>query len=1205
MKKSLFQRVLCLILSVTTLLGIFTVNAVAARSEDQDYVQSNNNTASTKDEMTALVGIPTYSEYLEKYEGLGGTAPTQELEIVLSNIVADKSDVMVDMNGNPILDENGDKKFLAQKVTESGFCTGYGNSAILEWANFSNIDADPSEMYYLPATAGTTTWEITIPGGAQGFYNIQFEYYSCKTEESSVSAIERKLLINGIAPFKEASYITFDKTWTFDYGTDVKDVVVETNSIMPDGQWVTYETREDGYFKIITTVESGVKSRREYKIAQDITGNSMLPQAVQTPDWHTYTCKDATGYNEGNFMFYFGADATYQISLETQREPLILKSIKLIPAQNTVVDSYADYLKEAEAEGYKTGKGNTVRLEAEFPDMVADSSIYATNDNSSSANYPASPNSQLYNIIGENSYSSVGQWAAYKFTVNEKGLYKIGMRFLQKQLEGMYVCRSIRISGGRYGEVAVNPFVEAKDLRFDYSKEWTSEFANDGTTEFYFAFDPGVEYTIYLECSLGIHLKNIISEVEDILNVLNGYYLRILQLTGSSPDEYRDYGFMNVMPDVVIGFLEQGERLEAVMNHLVELSGTTGSHTATLETIYKLLDTMGSDFGDNVAGSLSNFKSYLGTLGTWINDSKKGTLYLDVITICPANYDAEELPKAKVGFFKSLWFEITSFVYSFFTDYESMGLTKQPGEGSRETIHVWLASGRDQSNIWRTMIDADNGFSDSTGYGVSLKLVTGGTLLPSILSGKGPHVYMGLGASDVINYAIREAVVGINGADTRYFNEKNGNLEDNKVFTTNYYIYKDKDGNYHYDETDRNKAYANAATPSDVFESKKFIEVEADNYVKAATDTLELGGVVYGVPQTMGFSMMFYRMDVLAELDLAVPETWNELLSILPTLQSNNMQIGVSHTLALEFMIYQKGGSMWRFENAKDDSGHELPVTDQKGNVIYKDGKAVYYPDELAGASIGLDSDVALESFEFVCRLYSDYSFPVSYDAANRFRTGEMPIVVGDYASVYNTLTVYATELGGLWEFCPLPGSDVLDANGDPVIDEATGLRKLNYNSLASVTATVLLNGIEGNSVKAAWAYLQWQTSAPVQANYGNKMVALIGPSAKYEAANKNAIKDLSWTANEIAAIEDQMDNLSSIVNYPGSYIMSRYMGFAFLDAVNDGADPVDSLTKYIDTINKELTRKRMEFDLPTTDPEDKLYEQYKYYFDLEKSLNK
>ena len=432
---------------------------------------------------------------------------------------------------------------------------------------------------------------------------------------------------------------------------------------------------------------------------------------------------------------------------------------------------------------------------------------------------------------------------------------------------------------------------------------------------------------------------------------------------------------------------------------------------------------------------------------------------------------------------------------------------------------------------------------------------------------------MGLGAADVINYAIREAVIGINGNDTRYFNEKNGNLDQNEVFTSTYYIYNDENG-YHYNDDVAKAAYANPATRNKVFVSEPFEKVEADNYAKAATDTLELGDVVYGVPQTMGFAMMFYRMDVLADLDLAVPETWNELLSILPTLQSNNMNIGVSYVLALEYMIYQKGGSMWKYE---DES---------------------LYDSKYAGAAIDLDSDVALESFEFVCRLYSDYSFPVSYDASNRFRTGEMPIIIGDYASIYNTLVVYATELDGMWEFCPLPGSEVIDpetkkvklevdrdANGN-VIYDANGqpvMKKvLNYNSLASVTATVLLHGCD--NIKAAWAYLQWQTSASVQANYGNKMVALIGPSAKYEAANRNAIRNLSWTSSEKEAIEDQMNNLSSIVNYPGSYIMGRYMGFAFLDAVNDGADPVDSLSQYIDEINDELTRKRKEFNLPTAD---------------------
>ena len=105
-------------------------------------------------------------------------------------------------------------------------------------------------------------------------------------------------------------------------------------------------------------------------------------------------------------------------------------------------------------------------------------------------------------------------------------------------------------------------------------------------------------------------------------------------------------------------------------------------------------------------------------------------------------------------------------------------------------------------------------------------------------------------------------------------------------------------------------------------------------------------------------------------------------------------------------------------------------------------------------------------------------------------------------------------------------------------------------------------------------------------------MVALIGPSAKYESANIKAIKNLSWTAEEKAAIEDQIHHLSSVVNYPGSYIIGRYTNFAFLAAVNDGADPVDAMSSYISAINAEIARKRAEFGLATEIPEDvkKLY---------------
>jgi ABC-type glycerol-3-phosphate transport system substrate-binding protein len=290
--------------------------------------------------------------------------------------------------------------------------------------------------------------------------------------------------------------------------------------------------------------------------------------------------------------------------------------------------------------------------------------------------------------------------------------------------------------------------------------------------------------------------------------------------------------------------------------------------------------------------------------------------------------------------------------------------------------------------------------------------------------------------------------------------------------------------------------------------------------------------------------MMFYRSDILAELGTDIPDTWTELMGLLPDMQANNMSIGLSYGSAIDFILYQRGGNMW----------------------LHTDN------DAYAGARIGLNTDVAKASFSWVTRLYTEFGFDVSFDASNRFRTGEMPIVISEYTGTYNTLTVYATELNGVWGFCSLPGWERPHPKDE-------GMIWIDYSSLCSISATVLLHGYE--DALSSWQFMQWQTHEDIQSEYGNQMVALIGPSAKYESANIYALDGMSWTAEEKKAIWDQMDNLYSIVNYPGSYIISRYTQFAFLAAVNDRQDPVEALMGYIDAINDEIYRKRAEFDMP------------------------
>jgi len=1092
MKKNLFRRALCFILSVTTLLSAVCVTASAGA------LKGDESTSATLDEMKSLIGTLSYAEYMATYSDIKNRDGLGAISIDVTSFTGD-----------------------AFIVSDSDACKGSMSEMPSYWTEFG--DENLSNSVYLPAS-GSVTWNFTVDDEEnEGLYNLKIVYYNCKTSESSISSIERKLLINGKVPYDEVTTLTFSKNWVYSGGVEVVHENPKSTDLS-DGEHVRYErvSSDKGgrgyYHKIVDVVENGrIVKTTTYEISQDINGNSMSPEINETSKWNTYICSDASGY-ESEYLKFYVPYGSHTFTLSAEREPMIIKSIEFVPAGNSEVKipSYEEVLNEYEANGYKPAtKGEFIRIEAEFPDYVSDSSVSPSNDNTSAATYPIVSDAQLFNVIGETSYSSVGQWAAYKFKVNESGLYKFGMRYKQSALQGMFICRSVKLAGGHYGATPISPFEEANSAEFHFSDDWQVGYiSNREVGDFQFYFEEGVEYTLYLECALG-SLKDYIQQVEASLLKVNDCYLTILRLTGSDPDEYGSYNFVGIMPHVLVTLLEEAKNLARVADELAELCGTNGSHLATLDNVARILDKMGRNNGVDIPTNMSNLKTYLGTLGTWINDSKASSLMVDSIYVASSDTDVKDLPvEAGAGFFATLWYEICSFFSSFFVDYEAMGLTRVPDENTT-TIDVWLAEGRDQSQIWRTMIDAQGSFTDSTGVAVTLKLVTAATLLPSILSGKGPDVYMGLAAADVINYAIRDAVISVSEED---------------IFTQNNYTYKTEDG---YENT--SKLSGNDYT----FKTETFEELIAGRFAPAAMDTVTLLDVAYGIPQTMTFAMMFYRMDILANLGQEVPESWGELLSILPVLQSNNMEIGVAYLNAIDFMIYQEGGNMWKYADPD------------------------LYDSRYAGAKIDLDSDIAAKAFDFTCRLYSDYSFPVSYDAANRFRTGEMPILIGDYVSVYNQLVVYATEIEGLWEFCSLPGT---------IREDGT----YNYDSLATVTATVMLNGCDAKL--AAWQYMQWETSDSSQANYGNRMVALIGPSAKYHSANLNALEDLSWTSSEKEAIRAQMKNLSSIVNYPGSYIINRYMQFAFLEAVNDGANAVEALRGYVDAINAEIVRKREEF---------------------------
>ena len=89
---------------------------------------------------------------------------------------------------------------------------------------------------------------------------------------------------------------------------------------------------------------------------------------------------------------------------------------------------------------------------------------------------------------------------------------------------------------------------------------------------------------------------------------------------------------------------------------------------------------------------------------------------------------------------------------------------------------------------------------------------------------------------------------------------------------------------------------------------------------------------------------------------------------------------------------------------------------------------------------------------------------------------------------------------------------------------------------------------------------------------------------AKQATANLEALAMMSWSKDEMDNLAAQFNAVECTPEFPGSYIIGRYTSFAFLDVYNYHNNPITEMQSYIVNINNELTRKRKEFDLLTTD---------------------
>ncbi|MDO5732391.1 MAG: extracellular solute-binding protein [Eubacteriales bacterium] len=492
----------------------------------------------------------------------------------------------------------------------------------------------------------------------------------------------------------------------------------------------------------------------------------------------------------------------------------------------------------------------------------------------------------------------------------------------------------------------------------------------------------------------------------------------------------------------------------------------------------------------DIAKNIARLKDNVTALGQWNLDVSRQTLTLDKLFI--AGEDAEA-PRAEMNFAERIQHELNAFVGSF---YNHRGDEQLGSDASSEKLEVWVTTGRDQLELIRRMVGVD--FVPEHHYQVDIKLVPSDVVLPSTFTGNGPDVVIQAGTTLPINLAFRSAAY-----DLRQFPD--------------------------YDEV-------------------------SQSFHQAALDCFSYNGGQYALPDQMSFPVMFYRKDILARLRIPVPETWEDVLSILPFLQANHMVFYLDTATPLSL------GSAVSVGNSKAVNAVYLSMLYQRGARLYNE----------AGTVTEICSPEAELVFRQWTDFYTKHSFPTALDFLTRFRLGEVPIAVVDFSN-YSALSVAAPEIAGDYAVAPIPGTRGSDG-------------RVRHDMPVTTSAAMMVRPQveKKRNAEAAWDFLKWWCSAETQSQYAREMEALLGRAARYPVANLDAFDSIAWPYDVQAVLKNCLHDLREVPQIPGSYISGRNIDNAFYEVINNPRDavPEEALEKYAAQIDEEISNKLEEFGL-------------------------
>lgn len=586
------------------------------------------------------------------------------------------------------------------------------------------------------------------------------------------------------------------------------------------------------------------------------------------------------------------------------------------------------------------------------------------------------------------------------------------------------------------------------------------------------------KHTLAMTATLG-PLKGVYSQIVTLMEDINALGRDIQKITAGQTDQNRTWNMEYYLPNAVSDLQSFAERINGIYDTIENICGKSPSFADSLkyasEILVKLSQTPNQipNKTNLINQGDSSATKYLGNVLTSLTD-----LSLGVDRFYIGN--TADLPSAKVSFFKGAWDKIKAFFYSFTAaaatdDYTATGADKNT------ELTVWVGQSSQYVQTLQELVDSE--YNAQRGTAIRLSIMPSDTKLTlSNATGSNPDMVLATGIGVPFNFAIRNAAKNL--------------LE--------------------YDD---------------------FLDFYNENYNLQSLVPTTYGEGVYGAVESQSFSVLFYRKDILDQLGLSVPNTWDDVKAMMPTL----LRYGMNFYMPLSSSSAYKGYAA------------TSPMVFQNG--------ATYVSDD--GRKAMFDSEAFIDAMTEMTEMYSIYGMQTSVPSFyNSFRNGEIPLGIAGYGE-YIQLQMAAPELAGKWGIALTPGT----LRDDGSISRYTP---------AAATASMIFKNTKKS--EQAWDFLKWWLSTETQTKYAYMLQNKYGAEYRWNSANLKAFAQMPYETKDKATIIEQLGAQKELTRHPADYMIERETSQIWNNVVIENDQLIEAIDKATITTNREITRKLKEF---------------------------